>query len=82
MTVRRVIPHEPMRPLWRCRRCGAQWPCQPARLSLLSEYQGKRTSLLIYLSGLMDEAAPRLAQLNSHQAPDLRDRFLTWARAR
>ncbi|GAA2219399.1 flavin reductase [Micromonospora olivasterospora] len=71
-----------MRPLWRCRNCGAEWPCQPARLSLLSEYQGNRTSLLIYLSGLMAEARDQLAKLNSHHVPDLTDRFITWARTR
>jgi hypothetical protein len=71
-----------MRPLWRCRNCGAEWPCQPARLSLLSEYRGNRASLLIYLSGLMEEAQAQLAQLNSHHVPDLRDRFITWARTR
>jgi hypothetical protein len=48
---RRVIPHVPMRPLWRCRSCAAEWPCQPARLSLLVEYRGNRTALLLYLGG-------------------------------
>ncbi|MEO3780438.1 flavin reductase [Micromonospora sp. B11E3] len=75
-------PHLPMRPLWRCRNCGAEWPCQPARLSLLSEYRGNRTSLLIYLSGLMVEARDQLAQLSSQHIPDLTDRFITWARTR
>jgi hypothetical protein len=71
-----------MRPLWRCRNCGAEWPCQPARLSLLAEYQGDRISLLMYLSSLMDEAQGQLAQLNSSQRVDLHERFITWARAR
>jgi hypothetical protein len=71
-----------MRPLWRCRNCGAEWPCQPARLSLLAEYRGNRTALIIYLSALMAEAQHQLAQLNPDRFPELTDRFLTWARAR
>lgn len=72
-----------MRPLWLCRRCGAAWPCQPARLALLVEYRADRTALLIYLSTLMAEAGAQLSQLNgSAVAEDLTERFLTWARAR
>jgi hypothetical protein len=71
-----------MRPLWRCRSCGAEWPCQPARLALLVEYRGNRTALLLYLGGLMAEAREQLAQLNPTHAPDLHQRFLAWARAR
>ncbi|MFG3601964.1 flavin reductase [Micromonospora chersina] len=77
-----MIPHLPMRPLWRCRSCGAEWPCQPARLSLLVEYRGNRTGLLLYLGGLMTEAGEHLAQLNPGHVPDLHHRFLGWARAR
>ncbi|SCG37077.1 NADH-FMN oxidoreductase RutF, flavin reductase (DIM6/NTAB) family [Micromonospora siamensis] len=69
-----------MRPLWRCRACGAEWPCQPA---LLVEYRGDRTGLLIYLGALLAEAGDQLAQLNGHARPDgLHERFLGWARAR
>ncbi|SCG48114.1 hypothetical protein GA0070560_105213 [Micromonospora halophytica] len=78
----RVIPHMPMRPLWRCRNCGAEWPCQPARLDLLVEYRGNRTALLLYLGALMAEARDQLAQLHPDRAPDLHERFLAWARAR
>ncbi|MEO3778458.1 flavin reductase [Micromonospora sp. B11E3] len=80
---RPTVPHTPMRPLWRCRNCGAEWPCQPARLSLLSEYRGNRTALLVYLGTLMAEARDQFAQLHDQAVPpDLTDRFLTWARAR
>ncbi|MGQ5263245.1 flavin reductase [Micromonospora sp. ZYX-F-536] len=82
MTVRPSRPHTLMRPLWRCRNCGADWPCQPARLSLLSEYRDDRTALLIYPGTVMAEAAQQLAQLNAHRVPDQTDRFLAWARAR
>ncbi|TDC43291.1 flavin reductase [Micromonospora sp. KC213] len=78
----RIVPHLPMRPLWRCRNCGAEWPCQPARLSLLVEYRGNRTALLVYLGQQMAEARDQLAQLNPDHAPDLTARFLAWARAR
>ncbi|MFI7577188.1 flavin reductase [Micromonospora sp. NPDC049497] len=72
-----------MRPLWRCRACGAQWPCPPARLALLVEYRHDRAALLVYLATLMHEAADQLGQLNGHSHPaGLTDRFLTWARPR
>ncbi|MGC4863924.1 flavin reductase [Micromonospora sp. DT53] len=65
------------RPSWRCRVCGAAWPCSPARLALLGEYREDRIGLLVYLATLLYEAAGDLA---GHDR--LTDRFLTWARAR
>lgn len=62
-------PHLPMRPLWLCRRCGAPWPCGPARLSLLVEYRGDRTALLFYLALLMQEATAHLTALNPASPP-------------
>ena len=53
-----------MRPLWRCRNCGAEWPCPPGRLGLLAEYRGDRIGLLFHLGGLMAEAHAQLTQLN------------------
>ncbi|WP_422736402.1 flavin reductase [Micromonospora sp. WMMD729] len=73
----RYRPHVAARPSWRCRVCGAAWPCSPARLALLGEYRENRTGLLIHLATLLDEATGDLADT----AP-LTDRFLTWARAR
>ncbi|TDC78254.1 flavin reductase [Micromonospora sp. KC606] len=78
----RMIPHLPMRPLWRCRNCGAPWPCQPARLSLLVEYRNDRTALLVYLAQQMTEARDQLTQLNPDQHTELTERFLAWARPR
>nr|WP_245730666.1 flavin reductase [Micromonospora pallida] len=69
--------HVAARPSWRCRVCGAPWPCSPARLALLTEYRGHRTNLLMYLAALMLEAA---GQLPPTAAPTLATRFLTWAR--
>jgi hypothetical protein len=72
-----------MRPLWRCRACGAEWPCQPARLALLTEYRHDRAALLVHLATLMREAGAQLAQLGGHARPDgLTERFMSWARAR
>ncbi|MEU5939232.1 flavin reductase [Micromonospora sp. NPDC047548] len=79
---RRLIPHTPMRPLWRCRNCAAEWPCQPARVALLVEYRGDRTGLLVYLGGLLAEATDQLGQLHPQARLDLTERFLAWARAR
>ncbi|MGN9775339.1 flavin reductase [Micromonospora sp. H33] len=76
----RYRPHVAARPSWRCRVCGAAWPCSPARLGLLGEYRENRTGLLIYLGTLMVEA---MTDLNGQIPPAaLTDRFLTWARAR
>ncbi|WP_433121898.1 flavin reductase family protein [Micromonospora sp. CA-246542] len=70
-----------MRPLWRCRGCGAHWPCQAARLALLAEYRDDRTALLFYLGTLMAEAGDQLARLGGRPA-DLHARFLGWVRGR
>ncbi|GAA2221664.1 flavin reductase [Micromonospora olivasterospora] len=79
----RYRPHVAARPSWRCRVCGAAWPCSPARLALLGEYRENRTGLLIYLATLMYEAGTDLVEINGQAAPEgLTDRFLTWARAR
>lgn len=79
----RYRPHVAARPCWRCRVCGAAWPCSPARLALLGEYRENRTALLIYLCTLMYEATADLADLNGKAPPEgLADRFLIWARAR
>ncbi|MDM4720248.1 flavin reductase [Micromonospora sp. WMMA1363] len=76
-------PHVPARPSWRCRVCGAAWPCSPARLALLGEYRENRIGLLVYLGTLMAEAVTDVADLNGPTASaNLHDRFLAWARAR
>ncbi|WP_080637016.1 flavin reductase [Salinispora vitiensis] len=66
-----------MRPLWRCRACGADWPCQPARLALLAEYRGRRSALLAHQGKLLAEATDQLSRLNGTR-PDLRERFVNW----
>ena len=76
----RYRPHVAARPSWRCRVCGAAWPCSPARLALLGEYREDRIGLLIYLATLLYEAT---GDLPGQAGQDrLTDRFITWARAR
>ncbi|MFF0123167.1 flavin reductase [Micromonospora arida] len=76
----RYRPHLAARPSWRCRVCGAPWPCSPARLALLGEYRGDRIGLLIYLATLLYEATGDLPGQTGRDR--LTDRFITWARAR
>jgi len=72
-----IRAHDPMRPLWRCRACGADWPCQPARLALLDEYRGRRSALLARQGKLLAQASDQLSRLNGTK-PDLRERFVDW----
>ncbi|MEH0845469.1 flavin reductase [Micromonospora sp. CPCC 205711] len=78
----RYRPHVAARPSWRCRVCGAAWPCSPARLALLGEYREDRTALLIYLGTMLGEAMNDLAQHGDVAPQRLAERFVTWARAR
>ncbi|WP_255435981.1 flavin reductase [Salinispora sp. H7-4] len=71
-----------MRPLWRCRACGVDWPCQPARLVLLAEFRGRKSALLTYLGVLLNEASDQLRQLNGRTPDGLTERFLAWTVAR
>ncbi|WP_420884088.1 hypothetical protein [Micromonospora sp. CPCC 205547] len=74
--------HLPLRPLWLCRACAAPWPCAPARLGLLHEYAADRVSLLVYLGGLLHDAAGELHRLHPYDGPapgQLFTRFLGWA---
>jgi hypothetical protein len=81
---RRRPEHTAARPSWRCRACGAPWPCSSARLRLLVEYRGNRPTLLIYLTTLMEDAAADLPpeRPKDTASPDLAARFLSWARPR
>ncbi|WP_230393935.1 hypothetical protein [Plantactinospora alkalitolerans] len=71
----RFRPHTATRPLFLCRECGAPWPCQPARLSLLVAYRddlpGLRTHLASKLLAAIGDQ-PRLDPLG------LAVRFLGW----
>ncbi|WP_080646738.1 flavin reductase [Salinispora arenicola] len=75
---RKPVSHDPMRPLWRCRACGADWPCQPARLALLVEYRGRTSALLTHLGNQLKAASDQLRQLNGRAPDGLAERFLAW----
>ncbi|WP_243706222.1 hypothetical protein [Micromonospora sp. KC721] len=78
---RAVLPHVPMRPLWLCRVCAADWPCQPARLLLLMEYRRDRVALSVYLAGILFDATADLTRLNPQPEPspaELFERFVAW----
>ncbi|OKI77758.1 hypothetical protein A6A27_17010 [Micromonospora sp. CB01531] len=75
-------PHTPLRPLWLCRACAAPWPCPIARLTLLREYVDDRVALLVYLGGMLHDAAGELHLLHPQDGPTpghLYARFLGWA---
>ncbi|MGC5054915.1 flavin reductase [Micromonospora sp. DT48] len=80
MARERGASHVPSRPTWRCRGCGAGWPCGAAKLRLLGEYRQDRVALLVHLAELFAEAAPQLGDTTPPMA--LFDRFVSWARGR
>jgi hypothetical protein len=71
----RFRAHTATRPAFRCRACGAPWPCQPARLSLLLAYRDNRIGLLVYLACQLHRALHDLPNSNPAQ---LSTRFLGW----
>lgn len=73
--------HPPLRPLWLCRTCGQPWPCGPAKLGLVAEYQDSLVSLCLYLAGYLYDAIDDLHRLNpsmTGSAAHMFDRFLGW----
>ncbi|MGX7669037.1 flavin reductase [Plantactinospora sp. DSM 117369] len=71
----RFRPHTPARPSFRCRTCGAGWPCQPARLGLLRAYRDNRIGLLVYLAGQLQRA---LQDLPTTDPRELATRIVYW----
>lgn len=75
--------HIPSRPTWRCRACGAAWPCGAAKVRLLAEYRDNTPGLMVYLVTLREEATVQLAELNpGTPPPDLHRRFTDWVPVR
>ncbi|MEU4568686.1 flavin reductase [Micromonospora sp. NPDC023956] len=68
--------HVAARPCWRCKRCGAPWPCQPAKLYLLGLYADNRLGLSMYLGEVMAVAASELPD----DGTNIIERFVSWAR--
>ncbi len=75
--------HVPSRPTWRCRGCGAAWPCSPAKLRLLAQYRNNMPGLLVHLVNLREQAAEHLADLHPDAYPtNLHQRFTDWVPVR
>lgn len=77
--------HLPARPRWQCRNCGHPWPCGPARSALLTEYEGSRVGLSLYLAACLHTAIEDLRHLSaphSYGCAGLFDRFIAWTRRR
>ncbi|MDG4789472.1 flavin reductase [Micromonospora sp. WMMD1102] len=67
--------HVPRQTSYRCRACGDDWPCQEARLALLTGFRGDRVGLMVYLGGHLARA---LQQLPDVHPALLTTRFLHW----
>jgi hypothetical protein len=84
--IRTMVPHPPGRPHWRCRTCGSEWPCDPAKAALLATYGRFRRDLAGYLGVMMMEAYEDFASLNPNPADRMPTgamlrRFVGWARS-
>ncbi|MEQ4301231.1 flavin reductase [Plantactinospora sp. B6F1] len=71
----RFRAHTPTRPAFRCRTCGAPWPCQSARLALLLAYRDNPLGLFTYLATALHRARHDLPNRDS---AELAVRFLGW----
>lgn len=69
--------HTPRRPQWTCTACDADWPCAPAKVSLLEEYCGDRVGLSVYMASQYHHAAGELAHITP---TDIYGRFFRWLR--
>lgn len=78
-------PHIPVRPIWLCRACAADWPCLTARTLLPLDYYADPLSLFVYLGAALQAATEDLYRLNPDPGPDprlLHARFLAWVNPR
>ncbi len=76
-----VRPHLARRPTWTCRICHQDWPCEPARTNLTTEYDDSVPALGMYLAGLFRSAVGDLDRLHPNPGVDvaaLHARFLGW----
>ncbi|BCJ54728.1 hypothetical protein Asp14428_62030 [Actinoplanes sp. NBRC 14428] len=75
-----VIKHPAVPPRWECGTCSQPWPCPEAKEELAVEYAQFPSSLTIYMSSFLPEAARDLANSTGMPPPDLWLRFLGWIR--
>jgi hypothetical protein len=71
----RLAEHAPATPDWTCGTCGADWPCEPKRARLLTEYATDRPMLSVYLGACL---AAAVEDLHAPGPTSLQDRFLGW----
>jgi hypothetical protein len=71
--------HVPVRPVWMCAGCGADWPCATRRAELAAEFADAPVSLTLYLGGCLVTAA---RDLPLTRAGKLHYQFLGWTRSR
>jgi hypothetical protein len=71
-----ALEHTWQRPSWRCRACGQQWPCAPARASLTDG--ADRVSLAMYMWGNLDQAVNDLPRRSPEE---LFHQFVGWTHA-
>ncbi|MEV6815867.1 hypothetical protein [Micromonospora sp. NPDC051296] len=67
--------HAPSTPDWTCGTCGAEWPCEAKRASLLKEYQLDRATLAVYLGACLAAAT---LDLPAPAGRSLQERFMGW----
>jgi hypothetical protein len=72
-----TIEHTPRRPAWDCESCGAEWPCEPAKVELGQAYGEHRTHLAVYMAVQLGHAAGELTTATTTQ---LYERFIAWTR--
>jgi hypothetical protein len=72
-------PHQPIRPIWRCRACAAPWPCGPAKLALLAAHGDSPVALALHLAVTVRDAMDDTWRTGRRPDPAaLHDRFLGW----
>jgi hypothetical protein len=69
--------HLPQRPIWLCRMCGGEWPCEPARERLLQDYESEPVSIAMLMWTQLEHYA-----FDKGEGPlsGAFDRFIAWTR--
>ncbi|MGX4657246.1 flavin reductase [Micromonospora sp. SCSIO 07396] len=74
--------HAPLKPIWVCTADALPWPCEQARLELVTHYEGERVNLAVDLAELFREAMADLTRICPEPPDPLAtySRFLGWIR--
>jgi hypothetical protein len=75
--VAKAAVHKPVARTWECAGCGEPWPCDPARVGLLTEYAGDTKALR---GAMADEYIAAVYDIGEPYPPqgELFARFLAW----